>query len=204
VDPDPSWIAARTSSLTLADGEVLTVRPIVPADKESLRSGMAALSRESRYRRFFSAVQQLSDQQLVYFTEIDYHDHFAWVAIAGDPSAPVPRGVAVARYIRDRDDADAAEFAIAVLDEYQGRGLGSRLLEQLARTAYEHDVRTFIATVLAENDPMLEVARHLGAKSRFLGDGLVRVDIPLPVEPDDFRDTAPYRMLRAAFEVAPD
>ncbi len=194
------WIAARTHSIELPDGEVFTLRPILPQDRESLRVGMAALSRESRYRRFFSAMQELTEEQLDHFTMIDYVDHFAWVAIAGDPDVEQPRGVGVARYIRDRDEPTAAEFAIAILDPYQGRGLGTLLMEALARTAFSNGIRTFIASVLADNDPMLDVARGLGAKNSFAGDGLVRVDLELPFADVPFHDTAPRRVLRATLD----
>ncbi len=196
--PSASWVAEHTFLETLADGEAVTVRPILPDDKQALRAGMAALSRESRRFRFFSAVEQLTEQQLAYFTEIDYDDHFAWVAIAGDPASRAARGIGVARYIRDRTDPQSSEWAIVVIDEYQRRGVGTVLLRHLARSARTHGIRHFLATVLAENDPMLDVARGLGGRTRFIGDGLVEVDVELPPADVDLRSTAAYRMFRGA------
>src|SRR5690606_5870105 len=103
----------------------------------------------SRYRRFFTAMDRLSDRQLAFFTEVDYHDHFAWVALAVDePGQP---GIAVARYIRLADDPEAADIALAVLDEYQGRGLGGLLLEALVEVALANGIRRFVGHVLADN-----------------------------------------------------
>jgi RimJ/RimL family protein N-acetyltransferase len=196
--PDHPWIADRTEAFALRDGEVVTLRPILPGDKDALQRGMALLSPESRRRRFFSSLEQLSDEQLEFFTEIDYADHFAWVAIAGDPAAVPPAGVGVARYIRDRQEPRSAEWAIAVIDEYQGRGLGTRLLQRLTDTARENGIELFVASVLADNDPMLDVVRELGGRAEFAGDGVVRVEVDLPPADDDLRSTAAYRLFRRA------
>jgi hypothetical protein len=82
--------------IALRDGTPILVRPIVPKDR--LRAGFARLSQESRYRRFMTPLDSLSDQQLRYLTEIDYANHMAWGAL--DPTQPDQPGVGVARYIR--------------------------------------------------------------------------------------------------------
>src|SRR6266536_88238 len=113
--------AAR--KLTLRDGTRILVRPILPVDKDRLREGFARLSQASRYRRFMTSMEALSDRQLRYFTEIDYSDHMAWVAM--DPDHPAHPGLGVARYIRLAEDPTTAEAAVTVLDEQQGRGMGT-------------------------------------------------------------------------------
>src|SRR5258708_40262776 len=97
---DPEFISQRTTDVTLDDGPRVRLRPIVPQDKAMLDDGFANLSDESRYRRFAGAVSKLTPALLAYLTEIDYTDHFAWVAFAsGDPGRP---GLGVARYVRLR------------------------------------------------------------------------------------------------------
>jgi len=107
---------------TLRDGTPVLVRPIRPDDKELIRQGFDRLSPASRYRRFLSPVDELSDAELRYLTEIDYVDHFAWAALRADRPN---EGIGVARYIRLKEEPEVAEAAVTVLDEYQGKGLGT-------------------------------------------------------------------------------
>jgi ribosomal protein S18 acetylase RimI-like enzyme len=154
------------------------------------------MSRQSRYRRFFTAMDRLSDRQLAYFTEIDYHDHFAWVALAIDePGSP---GVAVGRYIRLSDDPRSADIALAVTDEFQGRGLGSILLESLVEVAQANGIDHFVGHVLADNAPMIALLKHAGAETSFEEPGVLVIDFDLPDSPGGLRATALYQMLRDA------
>jgi GNAT superfamily N-acetyltransferase len=140
------------------------LRPIEPGDKAELQAGFERMSRESRYRRFFTAMSRLSDRQLVYFTEIDYVDHFAWVALAVD-RPPAEAGMGVARYIRLHDDPEAADIAVAVVDEYHGLGLGSVLLEALVDVARDNGIQRFVGHVLADNAPMIGLLHKAGAET---------------------------------------
>jgi RimJ/RimL family protein N-acetyltransferase len=123
------------------------IRPIRPDDAELLRDGFARLSPESRRLRFFVAKKALSAAEVRYLTEVDHHDHEALVAVDRFSG----RGLAVARYIRDRVDHDAADVAVAVVDEWQGRGLGTALVTRLAARARCEGVHRFTATVLEHN-----------------------------------------------------
>jgi hypothetical protein len=76
-----------------------------------LAASYERLSEESRYRRFFTAGKELSPADLAYLADVDHHDHEAIIAI--DPSSAEALGVA--RYIRSKDDAELAEFAITVV-----------------------------------------------------------------------------------------
>src|SRR3954468_22348678 len=102
--------------ITLRDGSTLAVRPIEPGDREELARGFEKLSDESRYKRFFAPTPRLSNAQLRYLTDVDHHDHEALVAVADDGDGP-----GVARFVRHEDDPTAAEVAIAVRDDWQGR-----------------------------------------------------------------------------------
>jgi GNAT superfamily N-acetyltransferase len=96
---------------------------------------------------------------LDYLTDVDQHDHVALVAFDAGSGAPV----AVGRWIRLRDEPEVAEAAIAVGDEWQGRGIGTVMGHELARRALEEGVTTFSATALANNKPILEILSELGA-----------------------------------------
>jgi uncharacterized OsmC-like protein/GNAT superfamily N-acetyltransferase len=146
-DPEPA-----------GDAGALVIRPIEPGDKQALIDGFEHLSDESRYRRFLSPRGRLSTAELRYFTEVDHRDHEALVAL--DPRTD--QGIAVARYIRSTDDPTVAELAVAVIDDWQARGVGSRLVAALADRAREEGVTRFSAYVLADNELMLNLLEDLG------------------------------------------
>jgi RimJ/RimL family protein N-acetyltransferase len=144
--------------VTSCDVGGLEVRAVRSEDKPDLVRGFEHLSDRSRYRRFLSPHARLSSAELHYFTEVDHHDHEALVAV--DPRTG--EGVGEARFIRSREDPHAAELAVAVVDEWQGRGVGTRLASELARRAHEEGITVFTALVLADNRGMLALARSLG------------------------------------------
>jgi RimJ/RimL family protein N-acetyltransferase len=104
-------------------------------------------------------------------TEVDYHDQFAWVAFTADQAGIWLVGAA--RYFRLSPSSDKAEAAVAVIDDYQGRGLGTMLLAMLARTAREHDIRSFIAYVQPVNSRVIRLARKAGLDESNAGIGAV-------------------------------
>jgi RimJ/RimL family protein N-acetyltransferase len=186
----------RALHIVLRDGTRALIRPIRSDDKDRLVSGFERLSPRSRYMRFHMHIDELSPEQLRYLTEVDGRDHVAWVALnEGDPDQP---GMGVARYVRVSDEPDIAEAAITVVDDYQGRGLGTVLLGVLAATARENGVTTFRNYVLAENEAMIGLLDELGAVLVPEGDGVHRLDLPIPEDPDDLPDTSAGRTLRAA------
>jgi GNAT superfamily N-acetyltransferase len=195
VSADESFVRARTSLISLEDGTRVKIRPVVPEDKQRFLDGFARLSPSSRYRRFLAPIEELTPEMLRTFTEVDYTDHFAYVALlADDPEEP---GIGVARYVRTPEDPQAAEAAVTVIDEYQGRGLGTLLLEALGAVALEHGVRRFSGLALADNAAIREVLEALGARLRFDSPGMVRVEVDLPAGRDRLRGTPLYDVFRA-------
>jgi GNAT superfamily N-acetyltransferase len=134
------------------------IRPIEPDDRDALARGFDRLSEQSRYRRFLSPRGPLSQAELSYLTEVDHHDHEALVAV--DPETD--EGVGVARFIRSTEDPAVAELAVAVADDWQGKGVGSLLAAELAKRAREEGVMCFTALALAENDAILGLLQDLG------------------------------------------
>lgn len=171
---------ART--LELRDGTRLHVRPIVPDDEPLLHEAVAAMSERTVYFRFFSPIKRMSDALAHRLAVVDYRDRFAIVAATRRPHSPSQkeRIVGVARYDRARD-TDVAEVAVAVIDEFQRRGLGSVLLAELARVARSQGIRTFQLIVLPENRQMLGLLRNMGwIHQAKLSGGVYEISFDLP------------------------
>jgi GNAT superfamily N-acetyltransferase len=178
------------------DGTPMLVRPILAEDADRLRAGFQELSEESRYLRFMAPLADLSDDQVQHLTRIDYHDHMAWVAL--DPTRPGQPGLGVARYVRVAEEPTVAEAAVTVVDSHHGRGIGTILLAMLALSARENGITTFRAFVLEENLAVLELLREMGGLVERFEGSVMKVDVPIPEDPDDLPDTPAGRVFRAA------
>ncbi len=165
-DPDPYRLRRYPSRLvervTLRDGRSVLVRPILPQDADLEQNFFAQLAPQTRQRRFHFGVNLLPPEVVRGFAEIDYHTHLALVAEAVD-SDEQPMLVADARYVV-RAGSDSAEFAIVVADAWQRVGLGRDLMQRLAGQARRDGVRVLLGDVLTHNQPMLTLARALGAR----------------------------------------
>lgn len=192
-EPDPGWFDERSSVAVLDDGTRVLIRPIRAGDKRLLQEGIPRLSPQSRYLRFLHYLERLTAAELRYLTEIDYRDHFAWVAISLDQ--PDQIGLGVARYIRDKTRPTQAEAAVAVIDDYQCRGLGRLLLTRLADSARENGVDAFIAYLAPESPVVNHLLQNVAAATTSNEDGLVKVIVPLG---SDDPGPGSQAMLRAA------
>jgi GNAT superfamily N-acetyltransferase len=179
----------------LRNGSRVLFRHIRPDDKQRLQIGFEMLSEASRYRRFFRYIDHLSDEDLRYLTEVDFKDHYAWIAIL--PDEPGEPGLAVARWIRIKSDPEAAEAAITVIDAYQGEGLGSTLLWLLGRSAVENGLKALRVWVQGENVQVLAMLGDFGVKPQRWESGVSEVDIPLPTEVDAWDQDPSKIVLRA-------
>ncbi|HEY3020548.1 MAG TPA: GNAT family N-acetyltransferase [Solirubrobacteraceae bacterium] len=167
-------------AVTLPDGGRLVIRPIEPDDRSALVDAFERLSEESRYRRFFGPVPALTDRQLDYLTDVDHHDHEALIAFP-EPTGDGDSGaVAVARFVRT--DGDVAEPAIAVVDEWQGRGVATVLLDALVARAREENIGYFAAPVLASNTAAITALRRLGTTTITPHGQQVELLIALPAQ----------------------
>lgn len=118
------------------------------------------MSERSVYFRFFSPLKRLPDALAHRLAVVDFKDRFALVATSRKPTGQ-ERIFGVARYDR-APSTDVAEVAVAVVDEFQRRGLGGALLAILARAAREHGIKNFTLIVLPENLQMLGLLRKMG------------------------------------------
>ena len=175
--------AGGAADIALRDGTTVQVRPACPQDATELRRLFERLSDESRYLRFFSATV---DVPLVvgWAADVDQRRRDGLVAVTG------PRGriVAHAGWERERDHPERAEVALVIDDEFQGRGLGTILLGQLAVSARGKGVELLVAEVLPGNHRMIQVFRDsgFGVRVRSLS-GVLMVEIPTLLTPDALR-----------------
>lgn len=163
----------------LRDGTRIRVRTLRPRDSKDLLKGFAKLSLASRRFRFLSPIHKLTASQLRELTELDQYNQVAIAARAVDrPGRP---GIGVARFVRLEQDAETAEFAITVIDEYQNRGVGTLLLRLLLEAARRVGIRTLRGFVLSDNLSMIRVLEKFGAAFSGAWDNTLRADLTVPV-----------------------
>lgn len=163
--------------VALRDGSHVRIRQGRRSDRELLLRGFQRLSPESRYRRFLAAMPKLPGTMVRHLTDIDHRDHEAVIALDAEGT----EALGVARYVRDPERPDAAEVAVTVIDDWQGRGLGTLLLEVISARARQVGVRTFTAWMLAQNREMMDLFQHLGPVQVVDREpGTVEIEVPLP------------------------
>ena len=140
--------------VTLRDGTAAGLRPVYPGDQQELMRG-ELFSAQTRYRRFLTG--QVAPALARYLTEVDYVDHFAWVALG---SGDVWAGGAT--YVRSASDRALAEISFLITDEFQGRGLGTLLMGAVAIAARRNGISRFSADVLADNAPIRPILSRAG------------------------------------------
>ena len=179
----------RPFQVVLRDGRRVRIRPVVPQDRRHFVAGLSRLSERGRYLRFHTVIQELTADELTHLTSMDYRTHMAWGAVAIDePGEP---GVGVARYVRDRNDATAAETAVTVVDDYQGIGLGTVLMETLLITALHNGIERLGARILPENRAARKLLHRLGGTSQ-VENNLLVAELPLGQEPRNWRSSSAF------------
>jgi GNAT superfamily N-acetyltransferase len=148
--------AAQGKTVVLCDGSAVLIRQVRQADAGLLAEGFGRLSARSRQMRFLTGKKALSAAELRYFTDIDHHDHEALGALDHADG----RGVGIARYVRDTDDPQAAEIAVTIVDEWQGRGLGTELVAQLSDRARQEGIEISLSPEVPLGDRRLPSGLH--------------------------------------------
>jgi RimJ/RimL family protein N-acetyltransferase len=171
--------AASGETTELRDGRTVLVRPIAADDKERLAAGFHRLSPESRQRRFLTPATELSAEDLAYLTEVDHRRHEALVAV--DPAdASI---VGSARYVQVPGERETAEVAVAVVDDWQRRGVATALLAALSKRARENGIDRFRAYVSSENAVVVDALRRAGATRAPSADASeLEFDVEVPQE----------------------
>ena len=162
--------ASYSATDHLRDGRTLEVRALKPSDETEMMAAVGRIGAQSLYRRFMGAKRGFSDKERAFFLNVDFVNHVALVAVVkeGDRATIVAGG----RYIVEKPGM--AEVAFAVVDDYQGHGIGAVLLRHLTALAREAGLKEFTAEVLPDNTPMLKVFERSGLKfsSKRSADGI--------------------------------
>jgi protein lysine acetyltransferase len=159
--------------VTLRDGTAAGLRPACPGDQQQLMRG-ELFSATTRYHRFLG-VQQVTPELARFLTEIDYVDHFAWVAV---DSADVPVGGVT--YVRSAWDRALADISLMIEDEFQGRGLGTLLVGAVAIAARRNGIARLAADILAENAPARAILARAGIRWEPAEAGVVHGLVAVP------------------------
>ncbi|HEX6330731.1 MAG TPA: GNAT family N-acetyltransferase [Actinomycetota bacterium] len=166
--------AHLVSDVVLRDGSTVRVRPARATDVTRVEDYLIDLSPETRRLRFWS--QAIDVRELARkIVDVDYADHLTLLVLQGGDEG---RMIGGAQYIRI--EGGRAEVSLSAADDFQGRGIGSILLGQMAQEAARHGVTTFVAEVLPENHTMVNVFRASGfTVSIRATPGLIEVEFPI-------------------------
>ena len=157
-ESETTYPAQYETEVLLKDGSIMRLRPIKGEDVERWLAFVSRLSPRTKYLRFHH-IPTLSREDAIRFCNVDYKDTFAFVAeVLRDKHEGI---VAIGRYYR-LPDKSTAEVAFVIEDPYQGKGIGTKLMEWLANVARDNDITAFEASVLAENEEMMTVFRDYG------------------------------------------
>jgi GNAT superfamily N-acetyltransferase len=159
---------------TLRDGRPVMLRALKPEDRDAMLAAVGRVGAQSLYRRFFGAKRGFSEAEVDFFVNVDFVRHVALVAVINERRNDTIVGGG--RYIVTQDGT--AELAFAVVDEYQGQGIGTLLLRHLIVIARDNGLERLVAEVLPENAPMLAMFRKWGFTLKRSG-GAVHVALDL-------------------------
>ena len=156
-----------TRHFQLSNGANITIRPIRPEDAVLEKNFHTRLSERTKYFRFMQALQELTPEMIVRFTQIDYDREMAFVAVTEDANMPSELGVG--RYLMN-PDGNSVEFALVVADDCQRLGIGSKIMKALIQTAKSKGMSFFEGEVLVVNKPMLSLVKKLGFSIETIAD----------------------------------
>ena len=144
----------------LRNGQRVEIRAVRPDDRHGFVDAFGRASAETLHRRFFAVRRNFSEQEITFYSDVDFVSHVALVAVVEECGRPTIAGGG--RYIVVQPGR--AEVAFAVLDQYQGQGLGGALMRHLVAIARDAKLEELIAEVLPENIPMLKVFQKCGLR----------------------------------------
>lgn len=170
---------------TLRDGTQVVIRPMSASDRELERSFIETMSPDARRFRFLDTMKSPSPALLTQLTAIDPATDFALIALLVQPGSAQATEVGVARFSANADGSDC-EFAIAVADAWQRRGLGTLLTHRVMLAAEERGIAAMHAISAPDNAAMRGLGESLGFRRVFDPDGglqvIYRTELPYPAE----------------------
>lgn len=162
----------------LDDGTTILLRPLRPEDAPRLKEGFRKLSQLARRRRFMPEDQaELGEEQLRALIATDRINTVAWGA--ANIERPDEPGIGIARYARINGEPQAADVAIVIADDYQGRGTGFVLQACLHLSAWHNGIRAFYYDVLSDNDRIIKHLKLMGARHAGRADNIDRLLLPV-------------------------
>jgi GNAT superfamily N-acetyltransferase len=168
--------------MPLEGGAAATLSPVLKADREFFEKGLEELSLQSRFARFGQGISRLSERELDYLTDVDQRHHVAWGALLGDQAAGVGRYIVL-------HGGQCAEFAITVLDEVQGHGVGRALFDALVAVARADGIEELCFEAQADNEAVMYLLSELEV-APLITDGIVERRIRLSEVPSTLHDAA--------------
>jgi len=150
--------ASYSAVETLRDGRRVEIRALQPKDRDDLLAAVSRTSAQSLYRRFFGVKREFTDKETSFYVDVDFVGHVALVVVADEGGQPAIIGGG--RYVVVKPGQ--AEVAFAVIDQYQGQGIGAALMRNLASIARGAGLRELTAEVLPNNLQMLKVFERSG------------------------------------------
>jgi acetyltransferase len=182
-DGESGWLASYPSHLTqtwdLPSGDLVQVRPMRHDDGPLEEAFVRGLSRETGYRRLLRGGVKVTAEWIDSMTHIDYRRHMAFAVTTAVEG--FEQFIGVGRYVVE-PDLRRAEFALVLADDWQGKGLGRRLLAMLLEQARNAGIGEMVGVVLARNTPMLELARSMGFSVSGVPEDATIVNIRLPLQ----------------------
>jgi len=167
--------ASYSAAGSLRDGTPLEIRALKPDDRADLLAALDRTSTQSLFRRFFSVRRSFTESEIDRFINVDFVDHVALVAVVQESHRPVIVGGGRTILVRPGE----AEMAFAVIDPYQGHGIGSALIEHLIAIARSAGLRKLTADVLPENAAMLKLFKRNGFRLQRTPGAEVKVELEL-------------------------
>jgi RimJ/RimL family protein N-acetyltransferase len=158
--PSSLRAAVYSKGQSLRDGRPFVIRALRPDDRDALLAAIDRTSPQSLYRRFFAPKRYFSEEERTYFLNVDFVDHVALVAEVEENGRPAI--IAGGRYVMVTPGR--AELAFAVIDEYQGQGIGAALMRSLLEIARGAGVLEFVADVLPHNVAMIRLFEKSGLR----------------------------------------
>jgi RimJ/RimL family protein N-acetyltransferase len=136
------------------------IASILPKNKKQISDGLKEMSSASIRNRFLGSKKEFSDKELEYLTALDGWNHYALGIEEGSGKS---RGIAIIRLVRSSEFHQEAEVAITIIDEYQGKGMGTFLINLIILAALERGITRLSFTFLPQNLAIQKLIRKAGA-----------------------------------------